>query len=62
MSRHRYVKNLNIAGMQSFNPEIQSYNQFSNSAELDDDALSDGADEDEMTAEQQCMRNYLQHF
>ncbi|KAG7097236.1 hypothetical protein E1B28_004607 [Marasmius oreades] len=36
MSRHRYIKNLNI------------------SDELDDDALSDGGEED-MTAEQQCM-------
>ncbi|KAJ4472184.1 hypothetical protein J3R30DRAFT_3709634 [Lentinula aciculospora] len=39
MSRHRYVKNLNIAD------------------ELDDDALSDGVDEEEMTAEQQLKMN-----
>ncbi|KAJ3904884.1 hypothetical protein F5879DRAFT_31918 [Lentinula edodes] len=39
MSRHRYVKNLNIAD------------------ELDDDALSDGVDEEEMTAEQQLRMN-----
>ncbi|KAJ3977553.1 hypothetical protein EV361DRAFT_660889 [Lentinula raphanica] len=39
MSRHRYVKNLNIAD------------------ELDDDALSDGVDEEEMTAEQQLQMN-----
>ncbi|KAJ3797507.1 hypothetical protein GGU11DRAFT_745172 [Lentinula aff. detonsa] len=39
MSRHRYVKNLNIED------------------ELDDDALSDGVDEEEMTTEQQLQMN-----
>ncbi|KAJ3993613.1 hypothetical protein F5050DRAFT_1810344 [Lentinula boryana] len=39
MSRHRYVKNLNIKD------------------ELDDDALSDGVDEEEMTTEQQLQMN-----
>ncbi|KAL0580789.1 hypothetical protein V5O48_001254 [Marasmius crinis-equi] len=39
MSRHRYIKNLNIAD------------------ELDDDALSDGGEEEEMTAEEQLQMN-----
>lgn len=52
MSRHRYVKSLNIAGKQTIILRIScSYARFID--ELDDDALSDV--EDEMTAEEQRM-------
>ena len=60
MSRHRLIKKMNIAGMQSaYNPGCSiTLLQIYILDELDDDALSDGGDED-LTPEQegasQCL-------
>jgi hypothetical protein len=54
MSRHRLVKNINIRGIVPVLYLITS--SFSGSIdELDDDALSDGGEDDEMTSEQHGM-------
>jgi hypothetical protein len=53
MSRHRNVRNLNIAGKTiSSSLRLLNYWIDINTDELDDDALSDGGDE-ELTPEQQ---------
>jgi hypothetical protein len=54
MSRHRLVKNINIRGIVLVLYLMTS--SFSESIdELDDDALSDGGEDDEMTQEQHGM-------
>jgi len=60
MSRHRLIKKMNIAGLQSvynFTCSITTL-QIYILDELDDDALSDGGDED-LTPEQEGVSQYF---